>query len=222
MHNLDISNEEKQEVGKAEQYLQIANENVIDSEESFNMSTEILQDIKKKKNEFDDMRKKLKAPINQAAKTIEDFFRKPINYLGQAETIYKANIIKYQKSAETLNADIKSKNIIESEKLTEKALGALKENDYTTYADSMHEISKLQSNTLTLPKNKGVSFRDNWKGRVTNFEMLVQAVVDKKIPISVLQVDKTSLTQLARSVKNSIEYPGVEFYNDKIVSVKSE
>lgn len=222
MTDIALAPDDKEKVNAAEEYLQTANDFIIESDLNFNAANNILKEIKSKKNEYDGMRKKLKAPINLAGKEIEDFFRKPINFLGQAETIYKTKILKYHQAIEKKNNEANNQNMIKSEELTANALDALKDNDYKKYANTMNEITDLQSTTLTLPKKKGVSFKDNWKGRVTNLEAVIQGVVDKKTPPTVLKIDDSTLNQLARSTKNTIQYPGIEFYNDKIVSVKAE
>jgi len=181
-----------------------------------------LKQIKLKKNEFDEMRKTLKKPINEAAKAIEDFFRAPIGFLGQAETTFKTNILKYQKEHERLARDIREKNMITSKELSDNAIEALKANDYERYAEITLQMSNVESTTLTPVKAKGMQFRDNWKGRVTDMNVLLLAIIDKQVPITVLKVDESTLNQLARSLKNTVSYPGIEFYNDRIVSVKAE
>lgn len=222
MTDIAISPDDKEKIDEAQQYLQIAQDNVITDEISFTDANNTLKQIKAKKNEFDGMRKSLKKPINAAAKAIEDFFRQPISFLGQAESIYKVNILKYQKTTENRYNETNAQNMIKAEELTANALDALKANDHETYATLMDEISKISSKTLTLAKTQGVSFKDNWKGRVTDMDKIIQAVIDKKIPSSILKIDDSTLNQLARSTKNTIQYPGIEFYNDKIVSVKAE
>lgn len=222
MTDIALTPDDKEKVNEAEKYLQTAEDFVIECDLNFTAANDILKEIKLKKNELDGMRKTLKSPINKAAKGIEDFFRQPITFLGQAETIYKAKILKYHQAVETKNDDVNAKNMIKSEELTANALEALKVNDYNKYADTMNEISNLSSNTLTLPKNRGVSFKDNWKGRVLNLETVLKAIIDKRIPITVIKIDDSQLNQLARSIKDSVHFPGIEFYNDKIVSVKAE
>jgi hypothetical protein len=222
MTDIALSQADKQKIDQAEQYLIDAQHSDIDNEASYLGTHTLLKEIKAKKKEFDEMRKQLKKPVLEAGRVIEDFFRAPINFLSQAEQTHKANIVKYHKAQARLNDDINQKNAIKSKELTDNALAALKANDYDQYAELTLALSETQSNTLTLPKQKGVSLRDNWKGRVTDIAAVIQAVADKKIPPTVLKVDESALNQLARSIKNTVNYPGIEFYNDQIVSVKAE
>ena len=221
MHELDISKDDKKKIEDAEKYLIDAQAYQVNDETSFHYASDMLKQIKIKKNEFDDMRKQLKKPINEAAKAIEDFFRAPISYLGQAESTFKTNILKYQKEQERLVNDIREKNIVTSKELTDNAIEALKANDYEKYAEITLKMSEVESTTIAPVKAKGVQFRDNWKGRVVDFELLVQAVALKQAPITILKIDESNLNQLARSLKNTVRYQGIEFYNDQIMSVKA-
>ena len=222
MTEIAISKDDKKKIDDAEQYLIDAQKYQINDETSFHYASDMLKQIKLKKNEFDEMRKTLKKPINEAAKAIEDFFRAPIGFLGQAETTFKTNILKYQKEHERLARDIREKNMITSKELSDNAIEALKANDYERYAEITLQMSNVESTTLTPVKAKGMQFRDNWKGRVTDMNVLLLAIIDKQVPITVLKVDESTLNQLARSLKNTVSYPGIEFYNDRIVSVKAE
>lgn len=221
MTDIALNPDDKKKIDDAEAYLNGAKNFVIDSDESFESANKMLKEIKSKKKEFDAMRKDLKAPINLAAKTIEDFFRKPISFLTDAEQTYKANILKYRKAIERKNEETKASTAITSQDLQDNVLEALKENDYVKYAELSLEITELKNNEKAVPKADGVSFRDNWKGRITDFPLAVLAVANGDIPHDVLMANESNLNQLARAMKDTVKYPGIEFYNDQIVTVKT-
>ncbi len=221
MTDIALNDVERKKVDMAEAYLNGAKNFVIDNNESFESANSMLKEIKVKKKEYDDMRKRLKKPIIEAGKNIEDFFRSPINYLTQAEQAYKKSILEYQQAIQKLVTETETKKTEDTADLQQKALDALKENDYKAYAKNMLEITQLEQTEVAVPKSDGVSFRDNWKGEVTDMAALIDAVANDKAPISLLKVDESALNSLAKSTKGTVSYPGIKFVNDKIVAVKT-
>lgn len=77
----------------------------------------------------------------------------------------------------------------------------------------------LQSN---VPAVAGLSMRTTWKGRIkgtpgtpehqNNFLLLVRAVAEGKAPLSLLKVDETALSQLAKAMKSQFNIPGCESF----------
>lgn len=221
MTEISLTTEQQQKLNNAEAFLNGAKQFRIDNVDSYIMASKMLKEIKLKKNEYDNMRKELKAPIIKAGKQIEDFFRQPINFLTQAEQEYKKSISRYLESEDTKKTEqTKEKQALEN-KLNAKAVDALKANDVNAYHAAMEEITQLNQEITTVPKVDGISVRDNWKARVIDFPMLLHAIVEGKAPVALITVDDKALNALASSVKDTVTYPGIEFYNDKIVSVRT-
>ena len=63
----------------------------------------------------------------------------------------------------------------------------------------------------SVPKVEGVSYRDVWKFRIVNQDI---------IPREYLVVDEQKLGALARSMKGSMRIPGVEFFSEKSTAVR--
>lgn len=61
----------------------------------------------------------------------------------------------------------------------------------------------------TVPKVQGMSIRENWKFRITN---------EKLIPREYLKVDEVKIGQVVRAMKSSANIPGIEAYNEGVVS----
>ena len=62
--------------------------------------------------------------------------------------------------------------------------------------------------------------KDNWKGEVHDLLLLLEAILDGKAPINLIKVDETALNSIAKSLKGAVNYPGIRFYNDKIMAIR--
>ena len=220
MFELDLNPEQENDINQAEAYLNGAKAYVINDQDSFNRAHNMLKEIKSKKTELDNLRKKLKKPINEAAKATEDLFRAPINFLTQAEQAYKTSIINYENMIEQQNKSLDMEVKSKVEQLNNEALEAIRENNYTRYAQITGEIGQLTNKAPALQMN-GVSTRDNWKGELVSKKAFILGIIAGTVPDELVSIDHVALNNIAKSVKNTITYPGIRFYNDKIVSVRS-
>lgn len=69
-------------------------------------------------------------------------------------------------------------------------------------------------------KVEGIAQRENWKARVVDKSALVKAAAGNPMLMALLEVNQPALNSLARSMKSTLNVPGVEVYNDPIVSVR--
>ena len=61
----------------------------------------------------------------------------------------------------------------------------------------------------TYQKASGVGTRENWSAEVTDMRALAEAVSKGKVSINALQANQTFLNQQARSMKDTLQIPGV-------------
>lgn len=61
-----------------------------------------------------------------------------------------------------------------------------------------------------VPKAQGTSMSYRYSAKVTNLMALVKAVAAGKAPITALQADTVALNRMASSLKEGMDYPGVE------------
>jgi len=61
-----------------------------------------------------------------------------------------------------------------------------------------------------------VRYRDNWKAEVTDIRALMQAIIDGKAPLDLLQPNPTRLNQMARALKGAAMIPGVTVRNEPV------
>lgn len=73
-----------------------------------------------------------------------------------------------------------------------------------------------------LPKASGVAGRKVYKARVRDRAALLRAVVEGKVPDTVVKVDEAALNRLAAAMKTEESpYPGVEFYTERSTAFRS-
>lgn len=66
---------------------------------------------------------------------------------------------------------------------------------------------------------QGVSFRENWKiDSLVNMSLLVAAANSGKVPIEALMPNEKFLNQMAKALKDKLNYPGVTVKCEKVVA----
>lgn len=63
---------------------------------------------------------------------------------------------------------------------------------------------------VAVPKVEGVSFRDEWSAEVFDLLALVQAVAAGTQPLHLVKADQVALNAIARSLRDSMNIPGVK------------
>jgi hypothetical protein len=69
----------------------------------------------------------------------------------------------------------------------------------------------------SMPKVEGISTTLIWRARVTNLMALVRAVARGEAPLNLLMANDTAVNGMARSLKGSMRYDGIEVYSETIV-----
>jgi len=71
-----------------------------------------------------------------------------------------------------------------------------------------------------LPKAGILSTRANWKYRLIDLNVLIQAICKGEAPTRLIAVNNTVANQFAKSVRDTLPIPGLEFYNDESLQKK--
>lgn len=74
----------------------------------------------------------------------------------------------------------------------------------------------------TYQKAQGVSRRENWKARVVDLKKLCKAIGAGKVPVEYVEPNMTALNARAKADKSTLDLPGVEAYDDPIISGRSK
>jgi len=85
---------------EANPFLALVESMVIDSSTMYEVGADELKSIKAKSAALEDRRKKIKAPIIEAGREVDELFRAPIEVLSRAESILKAKLIAFQQAEE--------------------------------------------------------------------------------------------------------------------------
>src|SRR3990167_2701272 len=70
----------------------------------------------------------------------------------------------------------------------------------------------------TAPKVAGIALTKRYSAQVINFQQLVKAVAEGKVPFMAIQANTTFLNQQARAMKEQLNYPGVKLVVEGNVS----
>lgn len=71
------------------------------------------------------------------------------------------------------------------------------------------------------PKVAGLSTRHNWKARLTDKMALIRFIAEHPEHQHLLDVNQSSLNQLAKAQKDAMKLPGVEAYTDAVMSARA-
>ena len=76
--------------------------------------------------------------------------------------------------------------------------------------------------TKSTPAVEGIAYREVWKYEVINPLELVCGVANGAVPLNALQPNEVFLGQQARSMKQSLHYPGVKVWAEKTIAAGSK
>lgn len=79
-------------------------------------------------------------------------------------------------------------------------------------------VTEVATAQPTYDKSSAVQYRDNWSAEVTDMVKLVKYVAKNPALIGLLAVNQPALNSMARSMKESLDIPGVEPKNNRVVA----
>lgn len=82
---------------QAQHWLQVAQSYQIDDDEMYSAAGEELRTIVTMARQIDEQRESIVQPMLEAKRRVDDFFRVPLDRLGQAESVLKASMAGYQR-----------------------------------------------------------------------------------------------------------------------------
>ena len=149
---------------------------------------------------------KIYNPVDEAARKVKQLMSK---YDEEQEHIRQEKERKLREEAMKREEEARLQAAIEAEKAGQK--------------DVAEEIlaSPIEEPVVVAPKevpkmNGGPVYRTIWDMEVTDFEALVRAVANKAVSIQALLPNEVFLRAQARSLKSTMNYPGVQAYKKRI------
>jgi len=208
------SEEEKQSVVAYNEAVSIE----IKDQAIYEKAGELRSRIRSRLKWFEDARKSITQPLDQAKKAVMDLFRSPTQRYEQALEAIDRAMIRYDddqekksKAEEDRLAREAEKKRQENLKKAEAARAEGKEDKATRYEEKASNII-TPSLASTAEKPKGIQYRDQWKCEVVDFEKHPN---DYKLP------DMMKLNKVAQATKGSLNIPGVIFKKEKIVASRA-
>lgn len=193
----------------------------INNNQEYQNSGEFLKQIKTVSKILDDSRKEITRPLDEAKKRVMDFFREPLEQLSSAETVLKKALLSYQQAQERIRLEAERKAIAEAKAEEERKRKVLEERAAKAEEkgqEAKAEMLREQASDVYVPtvvsapnveKIKGLSSKKVWKCRITD---------EAKIPREYLVINEPMLNKMAQATHGKIPVPGVEFYQEEIIS----
>jgi len=193
----------------------------ITSNQEYQNSGELLKQIKAGIKFLDDSRKEITRPLDDVKRRVMDFFKDPLDQLSQAEGIIKKAMLGFQQEQERIRREEEQKAIARAKAEEERKRRALEEravkaeeSGNTAKAELLRErADDVYVPTIvtapTIEKVKGISTMKVWKCRIID---------ESKIPREYLLINEPMLSKMAKATQGKIPVPGVEFYQEDVLS----
>lgn len=155
---------EEEAAAKAATSVVVANANAIKiktRDDLTNVGAEALSQIKKQSKAFEDQRQKMKRPILDAGKAIDDFFRPFLGELSEAERIVKKTMLEAKSKFDREDAEKEARIMARAEK---EGRGSLKEETAINQVSNIDRVEKTvktaSGGAATFKKVKQVTITD--------------------------------------------------------------
>lgn len=201
-----------------------ANEMVITDNQSFEAAGNWLRDLKTYYKRVEEYWKPIKGNAYKAWKGITTKEKAVLSPLDTAEKTVKDKMATYQREQETkeraIREELERRQREETERLLKEAQEKEAAGDILGADLALAQAEMVESSspvaTVQTAKADGVGSRKVWKSRVID---------ESKVPIDVAGViirpiDQSALDKLAKLTEGKTQIPGVEFYQDIVVSVR--
>jgi hypothetical protein len=241
--------DESQLTASAEKQLALARAYKITSAALYAVAADDLKEIKAKINALDIERKAITKPLDEAKAAVMSLFRRPIEFLQEAERTIKTALIAYDDEHERLRKAEEDRLRKQQEEATRAAqaaaaearrqaeeaaaaaANATSETERQAAESRLAEAAMQEENaqsqqaalavaptpivaTLT-PKVAGIARKTTWKGECFDMLALIKAVAAGTAPITLLDVNESALNQMARAMKETLNYPGCRAVEEK-------
>jgi len=138
---------------------------------------------------------------------------------AQARAEAEAERIRQEAAAAAASGDESKANELTMQAQQTAAAGAAEAEQITSTVDLITAAPVPLASAA--PKVKGLSTRENWKAQVTDKMKLLQHIVAHPEFENLVEINQSALNQLAKAQKQAMKLPGVEPFNDAILSARA-
>ena len=197
----------------------------IESHEDYEKAAQFLVEIKGRTKQIQDYWKGPKDAAYSAHKAVVQKEKDMLTPLAEAENIIKTSMAKYQAAVELARrqAEEEARRLQreEAERLMAQAVKAEESGDdqAATISMAMAEMVEDMKPAPAItdpPKAAGISSSKVWKARIVD-EKLVPAYVNG---MEVRTINQAALNSIAKMSKGTATVPGIEFYEDTVISAR--
>ena len=191
-----------------------ARELSIESQNSYNMANEFLKTIKTLQTKIKDTFSPMKKKASDAHKEICLQETRQLELPLKAEALVKLKMLVWMQEQERARREVEAKLQAKAEKERQEALAkaeAARANGKEAQAEKYEEkAANIIAPCLSSSFDKGsVSVRKTYHAEVASLIELVKAVAGGKVPLMSIEANLTFLNSQARSLKETLAYPGV-------------
>ena len=189
------------------------------SDDDYAQASEILKIVKGRYQEIETKRKAMTLPLDEAKRRIMDFFRQPLEQLGNAEHQIKSALLAFTQERERIRWEqeeqLQALARVERERLnkltSEKLSQALEEDNLEKAEEILDTVVEVAAPTVQRERLKvqGIKTVTRWKYKIID---------ESLIPREYLMPNEKLLANTAVATKGATKIPGVEFYSESTVS----
>lgn len=213
----------------AQRALDVARGVVIDSPAMLDLVAGELAEVKGKAKRLEEQRVGITKPLLAAKKAVDDLFRRPLEYLAQAEAAYKGAIGRYQREVEEQRrreqAEAEARQRAERERLealaAKQAAAGKEEKAAETLARAEVAALATPAPVTEAPKATGISTRKKYTAEVTDRAALLAFVVANPMFANLIVVDQSALNKLASAQGDAFALPGCRLHVETIVAARA-
>lgn len=215
-----IEDETKALANQASVMLSVAKHTVITGPEQYGEAGQTLGKIKKKAKELVSHQKQMTRPIDEAKKSILAFFKAPLDYLKEAETLIKRAMLTYeneqariQREREEEARKIAAREEERQRQLAEKRAKTAEKKGDAELAESIRNsaanyVAPVTAVEPETPKAEGVHTRVSWVGVCDDLNLLLGAIVKGEAPADLVTLNQAALNKIANALKKDMRIAG--------------
>ncbi len=187
-----------------------------------------LKSIKALAKQLEDKRTAITKPLNQALREVNALFKPAKKWLSDAEMLIKGKLLSYQAEQDRIARELQAKADEEARKerlKLKKAADLAAMAGMDERAEDLREEAGVQEAPMivsTAPKLEGIATRKTWKAEVTNKLLFVKHVAEKRNDLlGLIKIDQSALNAQARSLKDSLDIPGIKAVIEETIVARS-
>lgn len=196
----------------------------IHDQESYDSVLAIIEDATRFLRRMDSIFDPIIQKANQTHKEALAQKKRATTHAINAKLIGKQRVVRFNQDQERAQLDEQRRREAEAKREHEEMLLRAAEHAETQGAPRETVDAILdQPDTAPPPAappmhriDKRVYTRDVWKGEVTDMKKLIAAAASGKAPPTVLMANQTAINALAKSLRDTMDIPGLRAYCDKV------